>query len=281
MGRRLGLLAGSVVIAIAVAGCGSGSPGAAPKADGDVLQVIQAAAATTAQQTSMQVRGTITMDVGAATGASSTPVSMGMTGAMQTKPLVGRLTMTGVSVAGHSVGDIDALITPDAMYMKMPMLAAQLGKPWIEIKFSELKAAGFDFKQFTSQAQQMQPSQYIAQLTQSGDVHVVGTETVNGVSTTHYAGTVSMHDELSHYSPQLRAELQPMLDKAGFTSSVIDIWLDGKGLVRRVKTSAQGGKGTFAFSMDVLAYGVPVDVTPPPASQVADMGQLTGAGSLG
>lgn len=282
MGRRVGVFAGSVALALVAAGCGNGSPSAAPKGNSDVLQVIQAAASTTAQQKSMQVRGTMTMDLGAITGASSQTVSVDLAGTMQTKPLAGRLTMSGMSIAGHSVGDIKALFTPDAIYMNMPILEAQVGKPWIEIKFSELKAAsGFDFKQFASQAQQMQPAQYIQQLTASGDVHVVGHETVNGVDTTHYAGTVSIKDEMSHYSAALRAQLQPLLDKAGFTGSVVDVWLDGHGLVRRVKTSAEGGKGTFSVAMDVLAYGVPVDVTPPPADQVADLGQLAGAASTG
>jgi hypothetical protein len=282
MSRRARFSVAVVAFALAIAGCGSGSPGAAQKNAGDVLQVIQAAAASTAQQRTEQVRGTMTMDLGAITGASTGSVSVNLAGIMQTKPLAGRLTVSGMSVAGHNVGDIKALITPAAMYMNMPILAAQVGKPWIEIKFSEIKAAsGFDFHQFTSQAQQMQPSQYIAQLASSGDVDVVGTETVNGVSTTHYAGSVSLKDQLSHYSPALRAQMQPLLDKAGFTGTHIDVWLDGKGLVRRVKSSAEGGKGTLAVDMDVLAYGVPLDTTPPPASQVADLAQLAGAASSG
>jgi hypothetical protein len=240
MSRRARFSVAVVAFALAIAGCGSGSPGAAQKNAGDVLQVIQAAAASTAQQRTEQVRGTMTMDLGAITGASTGSVSVNLAGIMQTKPLAGRLTMSGMSVAGHNVGDIKA-----------------------------------------AQAQQMQPSQYIAQLASSGDVDVVGTETVNGVSTTHYAGSVSLKDQLSHYSPALRAQMQPLLDKAGFTGTHIDVWLDGKGLVRRVKSSAEGGKGTLAVDMDVLAYGVPLDTTPPPASQVADLAQLAGAASSG
>jgi len=37
----------------------------------------------------------------------------------------------------------------------------------------------------------------------------------------------------------------------------------------------------MSVTLDVLAYGVAVNVTPPPASQVADLGQLAGAGSTG
>lgn len=267
---------GSLALAVVAVGCGGGSPAPASKSSGDVLQVIQAAASTTSHQKSMHVRGTMSFDIGSA------PVSATMDGVMQAKPLIGRMTMSGMSVAGRSVGVITALITPSAIYMKMSMLAAMTGKPWVELKFSELKSmSGFDFSQITSQAEQMQPAQYIAELTSSGDVHVVGRETVNGVQTTHYAGTVSMQDALSHYNAATQAQLKPLLDQAGFKSSVIDVWLDDQGLVRRTKSSAVGGKGSFTFDMDVLGYGVPVDATPPPASQVADLAQLAKSGSMG
>jgi hypothetical protein len=280
MRRRAGALA---VIAVLATACGSGSSGSsAAQGDKDVLSVIQAAASTTAEQRTQRFRGTMTMDLGAVTGSSTGTVSADLAGTMQNKPLAGRMTISGMQVAGQDIGDVTALITPDAMYMKMPMLADRVGKPWIEFKFSDLKAAsGFDFSQFTSQAQQMQPSQYIAQLAASGDVHAVGTETVNGVSTTHYAGSVSVEESLSHYSASMRRQLEPVMKQAGFTGSDIDVWLDGKGLVRRVRSSAQGGKGTFSMSMDVLAYGVPVDVTPPPTSQVVDLGQMAAGGSFG
>lgn len=270
-----------VLVAVLATACGNGSGGSsAGRGDNDVLSVIQAAASATADQKTASFRGTLTMDLGAVTGSSAGAISVDMSGSMQSKPLAGRMTMSGMSVGGQNVGDITALITPDAMYMKMPMLADRLGKPWVEMKFSDLKAqSGFDFSQFTSQAQQMQPSQYIEQLEASGDVHAVGTETVNGIETTHYSGSVSLEESLSHYTAAMRQQLEPIMKQAGFTGTGIDVWLDDKGLVRRVHSSAEGGKNTFTLSMDVLDYGVPIDVTPPPPSEVADFGSLLSAGA--
>ena len=274
----------AVLVAVLATACGNGSSGSSSAAHGnnDVLSVIKAAASATAEQRTQRFRGSLTMDLGAATGGSSGPISMDMTGTMQSKPLAGRMTMSGMQIAGQNVGDVTALITPTAMYMQIPMLADRLGKPWFEIKFSDLKArSGVDFSQLTSQAQQMQPAQYIEQLEASGDVRAVGTETVNGISTTHYTGSVSLAQSMSHYSAAMRRQMQSVMKQAGFTGTHIDIWLDGKGLVRRARTSAEGGTGTFTFAMDVLAYGVPVDVTPPPASQVADLGSMTAGSSFG
>ena len=282
MRRRAGAV---VLVAVLATACGNGSGGGSSAGDSnkDVLSVIEAAATSTAQQRTMQVRGTLSMDLSAVTGAASSgSTSVTLAGTMQTKPVLGRLTMSGLSVGTQSVGDITALMTPDAIYIKMPMLTAQTGKPWAELKFSEMKSmSGFDMSQFMSQSQQVQPAQYIEQLTDSGDVHVVGQETVNGVATTHYEGTVSLQESLSHYSEALRAQMKPLMEKAGFTASDLDVWLDNKGLVRRVKTVAEGGKGSFSFAMDVLAYGVRVDVTPPPADQVVDLAQMASSGGFG
>ena len=279
MRRRAGAV---VLVAVLATACGNGSSGAPASGhgDNDVLSVIQAAAATTARQSSMQVRGTMTIDLGAISGAGTGSMNATFTAVMQTKPLLASMTMSGLQAAGQSLGDVSALITPDAMYMKIPMLSARLGKPWVEMKFSDMKAAsGFDMQQLISQAQQMQPAQYIKQLAASGDVKAVGTETVNGIETTHYAGTVSVEEQLSHFSGAVRSQMQTVIATTGWTGAKLDVWLDGKGLVRRLHSSAVGGKGTMSMAMDVLAYGVPVDVTPPPAGQVADLGQLASSGT--
>lgn len=279
MRRRAGAV---LLVAVFVTACGNGSSGSSTSGhgDNDVLSVIQAAATTTAQQSSMQVRGAMTMDLGAISGAGTGSMNATFAAVMQTKPLLARMTMSGLAVAGQSVGDVSALITPDAMFMKMPMLSARLGKPWIEMKFSDMQAAsGFDIKQLISQAQQMQPAQYIKQLAASGDVEAVGSETVNGVETTHYTGTVSVEEQLSHFSGAVRSTMQSVIATTGWTGARIDVWLDGEGLVRRMHSASVGGQGSMSMAMDVLAYGVPVNVTPPPASQVADLGQLTTSGS--
>src|SRR3954468_1063719 len=107
------------------------------------------------------------------------------------------------------------------------MIAAQTGKPWIEMKFSDMKAmSGLDLKQVISQAQQMQPAQYIKPLAAAGDGREAGHDTLNGLATTHYSGTVSLADMLAHYSPDVRAQFAPVLHSAGFTGSRIDAWLD-------------------------------------------------------
>jgi hypothetical protein len=274
MRRRAGAL---LVVAVLATACGNGSGGSsAGHRNKDVLSVIQAAARSTAQQQSMRVRGSMAMDLGTISGSAATgSMSATFTSVMQTKPLLARMTMSGLSVAGQSVGDVSALITPDAFFMKMPMLAARLGKPWFEMKFSDMKAAsGLDFQQLISQSQQMQPAQYIQQLAASGDVKVVGTETVNGFATTHYAGTVSVDEQLSHFSGAVRSQMQSVIAKTGWTGAKLDVWLDGNGLVRRMRSDSVGGRGSMSLAMDVLAYGVQVNVTPPPASQVADLGQL-------
>src|SRR3954452_6697548 len=223
MRSRLVCLVG--LLAAAATACGSGSSsGRAASPGSDVLGVIQAAADTTAAAQSMRVHGTLAENLEGVTASAGSPpanggISATFSGDMQTKPLEADLTMSGVSTNGQSIsGDIRELITPDGFFMRMPQLAAQTGKPWIEMKFSDMKAmSGLDLKQVISQAQQMQPAQYIEQLAAGGHVRQVGRDTVNGVATTHYSGTVSLADMLSHYSPDVRAQFAPVLHSAGFT----------------------------------------------------------------
>lgn len=276
------LVGGIAVVAAAATACGSGSTGSSGVPDrGDALRVIRTAAASTAAQKSMQVRGTISehlVDTVVRPGADpvSVDISMSMAGAIRTEPLQARLTISDINTGGQSVpGDITELVTPRAFYMNMPALAARTGKPWIKMTYADLKSAsGIDLKQLMSQAQQMQPSQYIEQLAAAGHVREVGKEPVNGTATTHYAGTVSISDALAQYPAATRAQLAPVMRSAGFTGLDLDIWLDGDGLVRRIHSASVGGNGSVTVAMDVSAYGVSVNVTPPPADQTVDLGQL-------
>ena len=274
-----------LVVAAMATACGSGTSGStASHGNKDVLAVIRAAASTNAAATSMRLRGHLAEKLDGVEAVAGQPavtvdVSSDFLGDMQTTPTEARLTLSNMNVNGQSIGSgITELITPSAFYMNMPQLTGQTGKPWLEMKFSDMKAAsGLDLKQLMSQAQQMQPAQYVQQLAAAGEVRVVGVETINGVRTTHYSGTVPIAEVLSHFRGAVRAQMAPVMRSAGFTGSTIDIWLDGKGLIRRARSVSQGGKGSVSMSMDVLAYGIHVDVTPPPADQVADFGQLAGA----
>jgi hypothetical protein len=275
-----------VAVVMSAAACASGSPGAhSVGTNKDTLTVIHAAAAATSEAQSVRFRGSMSEDMrGVTVPPAAVPVSFRFSGdfagVMRLRPLAGQMTLFNVTSGGGALtGQVQEVVTPKGFYVKSPQLAARTGKPWAGITFDELKSqSGVDVKQFMSQAQQMQPGQYVQQLAASGNIKRVGSETINGVATTHYAGDVSTAQTLAHYASAARAELAPIMQSAGITSTHIDVWVDGSELVRRIVSSAVGAKATIKTRIDVLAYDVPVDATPPPADRVADLATLAGGG---
>jgi hypothetical protein len=246
-----------------------------------VLQVIRAAAATNARAGTTHMVGTFDEQMRGLTVAPGQPAVSGTVrsdfdGVFRLRPMGGRITLTHLVANGSSApGGIVELITPSAFYINNPQLQATTGKPWLKIPLGELSgASGVNLQQMISQAQQMQPGQFIDQLEQSGDLHVVGTQVIRGIRTTHYAGTVPMTASLRQYSGAVRRQMSRVLSVAGIRSTEIDIWLDGKGLMRRAHSSARGEKMSLSIEMDMLAYGVHVDVTPPPAADTVDISTL-------
>jgi hypothetical protein len=279
--RRLPAGAAALLGLVAV-GCGSsGSAGPDRSPAVDALRVVRAAATATAHAQSVRMSGSMTEQLtGVTVRSGAAPVDVDVSsdfaGVVRTEPMAARLTLTNLVSNGSSIGGpMRELLTPRAIYMRIPQLAAQTGKPWAVMRLADIKqASGIDLEAMLSQAEQMQPAQYLAQLAAAGDVRVVGHEAVRGVPTTHYAGHVPIETALARYDSDVRAQLAPVMRSAGFTGTTIDAWVDGQGQVRRVASSTTGGRGSVAMHIDVLGYDVPVDVRPPPAGQVVDLGRL-------
>ena len=114
----------------------------------------------------------------------------------------------------------------------------------------------------------------------TGAVKTVGKEKVRGDNTTHYSFTVDLDKA---------AQLAPSDQKAGIEAAAktvvnkqepTEVWLDGKGRVRRLKQTVQIASGaltgTTNLTLEYFDFGTKVDATPPPADQTADFTQLLG-----
>lgn len=284
--RRVWCRASAVGVAaaavLAVAGCGQQTGGKAVSA----LEAVRLAAAHADKATTAHVTGTMTMKLsGAALGASqlqsSGPITFDFTADEQWQPTLAlRYTMSGMKLMGVETGKITALMTDKAMYMSMPMLMSQTGKKWLEIDFADAaKASGVDLGQMLDQARQMDPSEAVRMLTASGDLRRVGTETVDGVETTHYAGTVQTATALKSFTGKVRDQAQKSLKTLGISSEHVDVWIDSKQQVRRTKVSAHGANASIDTDMHVSRYGEAVDVSPPPASDTLNIADLMNNGA--
>ena len=213
-----------------------------------------------------------------------------------TLPLLGRATVSGegsfdnakqamdvtLNVNGIGAGmptSVKLRLLQQAMYVQLDGLPAggQLpnGKSWVKVDLERaLKKLGVDLANL---GVGQSPTGVLAQLRGSTNTQKVGTETIDGVRTTHYRGTVDVQDALDQATAKERKTLQRLLDEAkahgvDATSTTFDVWVGDDGLVRRL-TQRVGSVGhlTITFS----DYGEPVHIEAPAADATVDLSDLS------
>lgn len=176
-----------------------------------------------------------------------------------------------------------AVFTGNVLYAKVPQLAQFVsgGKPWVKIDVNQVsQRTGFDVQGLVNQVQKVDPAEQTKMFTGSKDARRVGTETVDGVKTTHYAGTVTVDDALKQLDAEARTKVQHWLPKDRANGKInFDLWTDGDNLPRKLVSKSTGSQGENG-SVTVLYsdYGDSFTVNPPPADQV---GRLTIGSLLG
>jgi hypothetical protein len=159
-------------------------------------------------------------------------------------------------------------------YMRLPALSKVIpgGKPWVKIDLSKLASLkGVNFSQLLQTAGQQDPTQALQVLQSIGDVKEVGSDQVDGVDTTHYAGTIDPQKAAAKYAGNA---VGSMLKQAGTKPIPIDVWVDGDGYVRKVVESMNVATVAVKVEATMSDFGTKVDVTPPPADQTIDLAAL-------
>ncbi len=186
------------------------------------------------------------------------------------------------TIAGKSTAGFSEILIGDKIYIKVPALAGQTGKPWVGFSLSDLsKSTGIDVQGMESQGRQVDPSLNGKMLTASKDVRSVGKETVDGVSTTHYKGTFMLNDALAKLDADQKAQAQKLFTQAGLDKLDFNAWIDGKQLPRKITMATPpGAKTQVNTTMNYTGFNVPVSISAPPQSEVADGAKLkSGAGA--
>ena len=174
------------------------------------------------------------------------------------------------------VGNMQEVVTKQAFYMRFPdALRAALGtsRPWIEMRFSTLKAAsGVDISKLMNANPTGDPTSVLRVLSQAQVVHQDGTETVRGVPTTRYSVTGTMGQLLR--AEGLTGAVDMSKQPAGAANQQIHfvVSVDKQGLPRRLVMSTDlAGMGSMSMTMDMFDFGAPVHVVVPPKSIVTDI----------
>jgi hypothetical protein len=250
----------SAAALILVAACGGSTSTTAPTP----RQALLAAAAQSQKVTS--ATETLSAQIGGAQSATTTGTIQ-----FRLKPSLQASENLSINAAGQRTS-LRAIVTGSAMYLNEGSVTRQLGKPWVKLDLSSLGGTtGSSLAQLFHGLQSNDFAHQAELLTIAKNTRLVGTQTVDGESTTEYAGSFHAAEGLKALSPSLRKLLAPELQAMGNSLVSFHAWIDGQHHVRKLAEIETINGETVKTTVNVTAINTPVSVTPPPASQTATL----------
>lgn len=177
-------------------------------------------------------------------------------------------------------GTMEVRQIEDTAYLKMPFFTELLGvsTPWLEVTAEDGEGFTSDFSTVPSDPEDVMTAYEGADVT----VEDLGSETVNGVATTHYRVAIDTSAWLQELSADERAELEA---SGLFADGEVpmDVWISAEGYLVRLLFEIDGstfgtapGEGFEAMSMryDLFDINEPVSIEAPPPSEVTSFEDL-------
>jgi hypothetical protein len=199
---------------------------------------------------------------------------------MSVKPLAMSMKLTAED--GADTGQVEIRLVDNALYLGGGAEAAKEmdGKSWIKFDMSAL-GKGKEANPLAGAGQaDKNPAAESTFLTGAEDLQKVGTETVDGVETTHYKGTVTLdalEGSLKDVDKATREKRQKSIDqyeKMGVDKLAMDMWIDGDEHTKQFRMRGDADKGPLDMTITFLGINEPVTVTAPPAKDVADLAAM-------
>ncbi len=227
------------------------------------LDPVAKAAEASTSQTSEHMTLFATVTAGLQT------ITMTGSGDFQNDPMRGDLDLSAGD--GSQTVSIREILEGTTVYLTSNALGGVLpgGKTWMKFDVAKtMKSLGVDLGAVSSQT----PADAFARLQASGAVTKVGPATVGGVAVTRYSVLLD---------PAKVAKLTKGLLQTTVSYAPVDVWVDGKGLVRRMHIAAVYGdsattvpQSTVDMTMTLSDYGEHVSVAPPPDAVTYDAGAV-------
>lgn len=192
----------------------------------------------------------------------------------------------GVLVLGGATvpGGVEVRYLPPRLYVKYAGAGLPLptGKDWVEISLPS-QAADMSLAFLPTGDVNASPMDLLTALTAiASNVTDLGPATIRGVAVTHYRVTVDLAKAEAHLSPPGRAEFHSFVSSLASGTLPVDVWVDGQDRVSRIAISlpmppGSGAPASFRVTetVDFYDFGIPVQVAPPPASEVMSAAEFS------
>jgi hypothetical protein len=265
------IFAAAVVATAAVLFASAGAAGAVDS-QGDLARITKSGDELT-KAGSAKFRGTTMADGG---GANS---RVTFDGSFNFKNRAGEYSVDAAAIGLQGSGKVRTLVAGGVLYLSLdaleggdPSSAPDLaGKKWLKLDPQTFGGGG--------EIGQSDPNGSLdAVRGAKGDVKRVGSENVRGTRTTRFRVSIDAEQAVNSAPEEQRDEVRNSIGALGSRTIPADVWVDGKGRLRKVRlgvaASASKTKGSVAF--EFFDLGARVNVEVPPASEVIDFEELLG-----
>ncbi|MET8828777.1 DUF1396 domain-containing protein [Streptomyces sp. NPDC004610] len=272
--RTRGGAAGAGLVALVLAG-GAVGCGSEKTLDIDPAAAVAKAAKNTEEITSLNYRmkGEVPGE-GQVEGTAS----------MSMKPLAMSMKME-VAPGGASApegGEVEIRLVDQAMFINGGEEAAKEmdGKSWIKFDLAAL-GAGDELSELGGAGQaEKNPASEAGFMADAEGVEEVGTETVDGVETTHYKGTITLadlRDSLKDEDKETREAREKSLEQyedLGIEKMTMDMWVDGEERTKQFRVRGDAEQGPMDVTITFFDINKPVEVKAPPAAETVDLAEM-------
>lgn len=212
-----------------------------------------------------------------------------------------------------SGGTLTIRLLGQVLYLMVPPQAGKPAtpKPWIKIDLDKAaqSSLGASFSSL-SPSGSVNPADLLGYLQGVSTLKKVGTESIRGVPTTHYQGTVDLNKLAAKLTGQAQKSYRQLVSKLHTTTVPVGLWVDDRGRATQIRTTlpettppttttappttaghgattapttaaptttAPARPATVTTTVDYYDFGSPVQVSAPPANQVTVIPQSAAA----
>jgi hypothetical protein len=175
-------------------------------------------------------------------------------------------------------GTMSMVFLESVFYIKLPQ-ELEPGKSWVKIDTTDkdnpiAKALGGMTEQMSKNAD---PRAALEEFEKSGEITSSKEEELDGQQTTHYTITVDVEKLAANQTDATAKKALEDSIKAGMKDFDVDLWVNEDDLPVRFKMdmptpdpTGSGTTTTVKMQMDYTEWGEPVEITAPPAEQIAE-----------